>query len=110
MKRYREPGFQERIANAARARGNALAQLRAKPPLDESVIAERAARRMAKDAAAAEKRSTTKLAADQIKAAQRAQVAETASSLAPAKPTPTDAERKAMRDARYLARKNRAAL
>lgn len=108
MKRYRAPGFQERIALAARARNDALTQLRAKPPLDEAVAAERAARRMAKDAAAAEKRNAARLAADEIKAAKRAKAAETAASRAPARSTPTDAERKAMRDARYLARKNRA--
>lgn len=110
MKRYKEPGFQERIAAAANARNGALAQLRAKPDIDEAVLAERAARQSAKDAAMLEKRRAAKLAADERKAAKHARIAEkAAASLAAIKPELTEAERKAERDARYLARKKRAA-
>ena len=89
MKRYREPSFQERIANADRVRGHALAQLRARPPLDESIVTQRAVRRLTKEVADAERRSATKLAADEIKVAVQAQTAGTASFLPPAKPIPT---------------------
>ena len=110
MKSYKEPGFQERIATAIRARDGALAQLRAKPPVDEAVAADRRARRLAKEAAAAEKRRLARLAAEEVKAAKRARASEAAqlAAMTP-KPQSTEAERKAARDARYLARKNRAA-
>ncbi|MBO9574876.1 MAG: hypothetical protein J7494_03985 [Sphingobium sp.] len=110
MKKYKEPSFQERIAAAARARNGALAQLQAKPPVDEAVAAERSAKRLAKEAAAAEKRRLARLAADQIKAAKRARASEAAKlHIAAPKPELTEAERKAARDARYIARKNRTA-
>ncbi len=110
MKRYKEPGFQERIASAARARNDALAQLQAKPPVDVAAAAERSAERLAKEAAAAEKRRLARLAADEIKAAKRARASEAAKShVATPKPELIEAERKAARDARYIARKNRTA-
>jgi hypothetical protein len=105
MKRYKEPAFQDRINAAARARTEALAQLRAKPPIDETVLAARAEAQAAKDAVAQEKRRIAKLAADERKAAKLARAQEAAP---PPKPELTEAERKAERDARYLARKNRA--
>lgn len=109
MKRYKEPGFQERIAHAARARDDALAKLRALPPVDEAVVAERTAKRLAKEAAAAEKRRVAKRAADEAKAAKRAKAEEAAAAaLVPPAPQLTEAELKARRDARYLARKKRA--
>ncbi len=110
MKRYKAPDFQERIAAAAQARNGALAQLRAKPPVDEAVQAERAARHAAEQAATQEKHRLARLAANELKAAKRALAAEKAAqSLPPQKPELTEAERKAERDARYLARKSRAA-
>lgn len=109
MKRYKEPDFQERIAAAAGARTKALAQLRAKPPVDEAVAAEHKAKRLAQKAETAEKRRVARLAAEEIKAAKRARAAEVAASAPQPKPEPTEAERKAARDARYLARKNRKA-
>ena len=68
-------------------------------------MAARAEAQAAKDAILQEKRRLAKLAADERKAAklERAQAA-----AAPQKPELTEAERKAERDARYLARKNRA--
>ena len=75
---FKDPSFQDRIGSAAKARQKALDQLRSKPPLDEKVVAERQA---AKDAEAAAK--------------------------AVVPPPPTEAERKAARDARYAARKAR---
>jgi hypothetical protein len=106
MTRYKEPAFQDRINAAARARTEALAKLRAKPPIDEAVLAERAAAQAAKDAAAQEKRQAAKLAQEERKASKRAKMEEAAASK---KPERTEEERKAERDARYLARKNRTA-
>ena len=42
--------FQDRIANAAKAREKALAKLRAKAPMDEKTVAERVERQAARDA------------------------------------------------------------
>ena len=110
MKRYREPAFQDRIDSAARARTEALAKLRAKPPVDEAVLAARAASQAAKEAAAAEKRGVAREAAEALKASKLARAQEQAAlALAAQKPELTEAERKAERDARYLARKNRSA-
>ncbi len=106
MKRYKEPGFQERIGAAARSRTGALDQLRAKPPIDEAAAAARLASRLAKEAAKREKRQHALLAAKALKLA-KAQDAATAAA-ARQKPVLTEAERKAARDARYLARKKRA--
>src|SRR3546814_14380846 len=76
MASYKDPGFEERVALAKHARQKALDQLRAKPPVDEAVLAERKAARHVRgeDEAAA---STAKLAAMQkAKADKRAQAAE----------------------------------
>ncbi|WP_088185371.1 DUF6481 family protein [Sphingobium sp. Z007] len=109
MKRYREPQFQERIAAAARARTAVLDQLRDKPPVDAAAAAERAERRLAKEAATREKRQNALLAVKEEKAAKKALALDfAAASAARHKPILTEAERKSARDARYLARKNRA--
>ena len=47
--------FQDRIGNAAKAREQALEKLRAKPPLDPKVVAERVERQAQRDAREAEK-------------------------------------------------------
>lgn len=109
MKNYKEPHFQERIAAAARARTEVLERMRDKPPVDEAAAAARAERRLAKEAAAREKRQQALLAAKEQKAAKRALALEAAAAaVAQQKPELTEAERKAARDARYLARKSRA--
>ncbi|KFD30137.1 DUF6481 family protein [Sphingobium yanoikuyae] len=105
MKRYKEPGFQERIGAAARARTGALDQLRAKPPIDEAAAAARLASRLAKEAAKREKRQHALVAAKALEHAKAQEAA--AAAAARQKPVLTEAERKAARDARYLARKNR---
>jgi len=108
MTKYRDPSFQERIASAARAREDVLARLKSKPPLDEGVAAARVAAQRLKDAAKQEERRLARLAADEAKAAKRAEREKQAASGAAAqKPELTEAERKAARDARYLARKSR---
>jgi hypothetical protein len=101
MKSYKDPSFQDRVARAAEARQKALDALRAKPPVDEKVLAERQAARLKREAEEAEKRSAKKAAADEASAVQAAD--EAAAAVAP----PTEAERKAARDARYAARKKR---
>lgn len=97
MAGYKEPGFQERVAAAAKARERALARLKAKPPVDPAVLAERAAKAREREAARAQR------------AAERAEarrLAETEKATAiPSEPT--EAERKAARDKRYAARKAR---
>ena len=104
MKSYKDPSYQERVGRAAEAMQKALDQLRSRPPLDEKVVAERQAARARRDAAQAEKRAA-KLAAEQ--AAKEARAAAAAEKLA-AMPSPlTEADKKAARDARYAARKNR---
>lgn len=130
MPAYKVPSFQERQEAAGRARDAALAKYRAKPPVDEALMAERAARRRAKEAAEANKRAEAlraKQEAAEAKreaerqalaaeaAAARAQADAAAQERADAKARKaaerslwTEADRKAARDARYAARKARA--
>ena len=96
---FKNPTYQDRVGQAAEARHKALEQLRKKPPRDEKVVAERIAAAEKRDAAKAE-RVAAKKAADAATAAAKA--AEEA-----ANAPPTEAERKAARDARYAARKKR---
>ena len=84
-----------------------MTQLQDRPPVDEEVTAARVARALARDAAAQEKRAAARAAADEAKAAKRAKAAEEAAVTVPAKLELTEEQRKAARDARYLARKNR---
>jgi hypothetical protein len=91
--------YQDRVGQAAEARQKALDQLRQKPPRDEKVVAERMAAAQKRDEAKAEKVAAKK-AADA--AAASAKAAEEA-----ANAPPSEAERKAARDARYAARKKR---
>jgi len=107
MKRYKEPHFQDRIAAAASARTEVLERLRTKAPVVRTASPDQTERRLAKEAAAREKRQKELLAAKEQKAAKRAQAIEMAAAKAP-KPQLSEAERKSARDARYLARKNRA--
>ena len=87
--------FQDRINNAAQAREKALARLKAKPPLDEKVVAERKERQAQREAKAAEKAAAKKASREE------------AAAKAAAPPPPTEEERKAARDAKYAARKAR---
>jgi hypothetical protein len=106
MPSFKLPTFQERTALAAKAKQAALEKLRAKPPVDEAVLAERRAAALARDAAAKIAREE-KLAA---RAAEKARKdAEKAERIA-ATPLPqalSEEEQKAIRDAKYAARKNR---
>lgn len=101
MKFDKDPSFQERAGRAAEAKQKALDALRAKAPRDPALVAERQAARLKKEAAAAEKRAAKREAAEAAEAARAAPAPE------PPSPGPTEAERKAARDARYAARKSR---
>jgi hypothetical protein len=108
MPAFKAPDFSERAAAARDAKQKALDKLRAKPPVDEAVMAERRAAREAREAAEAEKREAKKAAelAAKIAAKEEAErIAE--ANRVPEKPKPTEAELKAARDARYAARKQR---
>ena len=93
MKGFKDPGFQDRVAAAARAKAAALEKLKAAPKPDEAELAARAARRLEREAAKRAKEEEA-LAADQAR-------------IAAAPPVLTEADRKAARDARYAARKKR---
>lgn len=109
MAGYKEPGFQDRVAAAAQARAKALARLQSRPALDPAVQAERAAKAREREAAKAEKLKAAKAAREAKTLAHRAKAEESAavSDATAVNPGPTEAERKAARDARYAARKAR---
>ncbi|MET0364686.1 MAG: DUF6481 family protein [Sphingobium sp.] len=108
MRGYKEPGLQDRLAAANRARDKALEKLRSKPPIDEAELARRAARQQEKDAAAREKREAARLAKEQALADKKEQARLAAEAAEAAKPKVlTEEEKKAARDARYAARKAR---
>ncbi len=109
MTSYKNPTFEERVALAQQAKQKALDKLRAKPPVDEAVLAERLAARLAREAAEAEARAAKRAAIEQAKADKKAQAleAKAVAEAAAAVPVLTEAEKKAARDARYAARKNR---
>jgi hypothetical protein len=95
--------FQDRAAQAARAKQKALEQYRAKPPVDEKVAAERIAAGQKREAARAQKAAEKKA---ERNAAEDAAAADATARAAAAAP-PTEAEQKAARDARYAKRKKR---
>ncbi|MEP7222302.1 MAG: DUF6481 family protein [Novosphingobium sp.] len=107
MAGYKEPSFQDRVTAAAQAREKALAKLKAKPPVDPAELARLNEARLAKEAAAAEKRAAIKAERETAKAeADALAEAERLAALALIKsPDEIEAERKAARDARYAARK-----
>ena len=119
MPAYKQPTFQERTELAAKAKQAALEKLRAKPPVDEAVLAERRAAAAAREEAQAKAREEKRAAREReieerkaraaAEAAAAAQAAEAAAATASAKAEPvlTEAEKKAARDARYAARKQR---
>ena len=104
MSGFSQPSFQERTKMAAKAKQAALKKLKAKPPVSPEVIAERKAARLAKEAAQAKKREEKLAAAEKAKA-EKIAAQEAAEAAKPAELT--EEEKKAIRDARYAARKNR---
>ncbi len=114
MASFKDPSFQDRVASAGKAKQKALNQLKAKPPVDEGLMAER---RQAWDlreqalseerAAKAEAKSAAKVEKASKKALELAE-AEAAAALKAARLKPASAaDMKAARDARYAARKAR---
>ncbi len=105
---YKDPGFNDRIASAAKAKQAALDKLKSRPPVDEAAVAAKLAAREAKEAADAEKRAA-KLAERERLAAEKAEEKRLAAEAEAAKKKPelTEEEKKAIRDAKYAARKKR---
>jgi Family of unknown function (DUF6481) len=95
--------FQDRVAQAAEAKRKALEKLRSRPPVDPEIAAARQEAARLRGAWAEEKRAAK---AERATAAESARAAEAAHAAASASP-PSEAERKAARDARYAARKSR---
>ena len=103
MKAYRGPSYQDRVERAAEAKQKALDRLKARPAVDQATLAARREAGLVRQAAQAEKRAARKGAAEAAKAdAAAAEAKENEGGNAP-----TEAERKAARDARYAARKRR---
>lgn len=105
---YKDPGFNDRLASAAKAKQAALDKLKARPPVDEATVAAKLAARAAKEAADAEKRAA-KIAERERAAAEKAEQKRLAAEAEAAKKKPelTEEEKKAIRDAKYAARKQR---
>lgn len=114
MASFKEPSFQDRVASAAKAKQKALDKLRAKPPIDPAILAERGEAWEAEELG----RSEERVAKAKSKAASRAEKAsakvarqaeeESAAALKAARlKPPTAAEMKSARDARYAARQAR---
>jgi len=101
MASFKDPSFQDRAGQAADAKKKALEQLRLRPLPDEKLVAERKAAEVRRQTAKAHK-ADAKRAAAQAALDSKAEIAAQA-----AAPVTTEAERKAARDARYAARKNR---
>ena len=95
--------FQDRVGQAAEAKRKALEKLRAKAPVDPAVAAARQEAARQREARSEAKRAAK---AEKARAADAAR-AEAAAESAAAPQAPTEAERKAARDARYAARKSR---
>jgi len=111
---FKDPSFQDRVASAVKARQKALDQLRAKPPVDEALMAKRRQEREVREQALADDRALkadANAAAKAEKAAANASQlaeAEAAAALKAARLKPASPEQmKAARDARYAARKAR---
>jgi hypothetical protein len=103
---FKEPTFQERAALAAQTKQAALDKLRAKPPADEAVVAQQREARLAREAAAARIAAEKRAARELEKTLKKEEAAARIAATAPA-PKLSDAEQKAIRDAKYAARKNR---
>ena len=114
MASFKDPSFQERVALAGKAKQKALDQLKARPPVDEELMAKRRDERdirnqaFAKERTAmAEVRASAKAEKASIKANEHA-AAEAAVALKIARLKPASPEEmKAARDARYAARQAR---
>jgi hypothetical protein len=102
MASFKDPSFQKRVGQSADAKKKALEQLRLRPPRDEKIVAERKVADLRRQTAKVQKAVAKNAAAKAVAESKAEAVVKAA-----AAPVPTDAERKAARDARYAARKNR---
>ncbi|MDB5700548.1 MAG: hypothetical protein JWL66_747 [Sphingomonadales bacterium] len=105
MSSFREPTFQDRVGRAAEAKQKALSLLRAKPPVDAAAQAELRAAQLAREAAQRAESEAKRAALQQEKAEKRALAEQAQAAEAPV--VMTEEERKAIRDAKYAARKKR---
>lgn len=108
MKGYKEPSFQDRASASSRAKDKALAKMKAAPQPDAAELAERAARRAQREALEEAKRAKALQAREEkqrLADEKRAEAKRASEIVEP--PKPTEAEKKAARDARYAARKSR---
>ncbi len=104
---FKQPTFQERAALAAQAKQAALDKLKAKPPIDEAVVEQRRQARLAREAAAAEARAQ-RIAEREAEKSRKLEEEAARAAAAPKPAVPlTPEEQKAIRDAKYAARKNR---
>jgi Family of unknown function (DUF6481) len=99
MPAFKQPTFQERTALAAKAKEAALAKLRAKPPVDEAVAAARREAALAREAAQQQARLDRIAKRESEKVAKKERTVQDVVKDA--------AEQKAIRDAKYAARKSR---
>ena len=114
MASYKDPSFQARLAASGKAKLRALNKLKAKPPVDEAVMAERRAARQEQEQAQSENRAA-KAEANAVATAEKASAkaaheadADAAAALKARRLTPASAaDMKAARDARYAARQVR---
>ncbi|HMG47831.1 MAG TPA: DUF6481 family protein [Allosphingosinicella sp.] len=109
MRAYQGPSYQDRVGRAAEAKQKALDRLKGRPAVDEATLAVRREAGAAREAAQAERRAARQAERDEG-AAHRAARADEAAVRAEENEggrIPTEEERKAMRDARYAARKSR---
>jgi hypothetical protein len=109
MKGYQEPSYQDRTGRAAEAKQKALDKLKARPAPDAAALAAGREASRAREAVRAEKRAARQAERDEAAAhkAARADEAAVRAEENEGGRIPTEEERKAMRDARYAARKRR---
>jgi hypothetical protein len=114
MASFNDPSFQDRLALSKQSKLKALERFRAKPPVDEALMAERRQARVERETALEEERAlkqhafaTAKAEKASIKAAEIAAAAAAAELKAARLKPATAAEMKAARDAKYAARKAR---
>jgi hypothetical protein len=104
---FKVPDFTERAELARKAKERALEKLRSRPAPDPAQLEAQRLAAETKEAAAAEKRAARQQAMAEAKAAKEAERAEREAAAAAAAKPLTPEEQKAIRDARYAARKAR---
>jgi hypothetical protein len=108
MKGYKAPSFQDRAAASSQAKERALAKMKAAPQPDADELAQRAARRIEREALTEAKAAKARQARDDKRRLEDEKREEAkAEKLKAERPKRTEAELKAARDARYAARKSR---